>query len=520
MLWLFLAFISCTDYGVTAVKLREQDILAYPDHINFGHLIAGDESDSDSFAVINTGDEVLTVYSVDLISGNTRFGLTGPEEDRYIIEPGGHINFDVDYTPQTFETNGGYIEITSDDPDEPTVRVHLEGYGDAPVISVVPEVTDYGDISIGCDNEERVTIRNEGNMDLVVNNITQLVTQPVEIVMEFGSLPPPPWTIAPNQELDFLVSYVPLDIGSDRSEIEIASNDPTNALVLVTQEGHGDIEQWHVENWEQEDIPILDILWVIDDSGSMYPFQNAIGVNVSAFFTNFLASAPDYHMAVITTTSPHFVNHTWIDQYTVYPALELSQMVTVGIMGAGMEKGLEMAALSLASTTAAGPGGLFFRDEAALVVIWVSDEPDWSSNTWSYYANFFSNLKDPGMFYPIGIIGDVPGGCVYNSPYGVRNAQPSTGYYELINYFYGAVYSICAQDWGNQMQRVANSVVNRVSFRLANTDVMESSIEVRVNGQIVTDWTFDVNANAVKFDQGAVPDAGNTIEISYATWGC
>ena len=79
---------------------------------------------------------------------------------------------------------------------------------DAPVITIDPAEVDYGLITIGCDNEERITIRNDGNQTLIVNNVTQMVTQPPDIIMEFGSLPLPPWELLPTQEIDFLVSYI------------------------------------------------------------------------------------------------------------------------------------------------------------------------------------------------------------------------------------------------------------------------------------------------------------------------
>ena len=58
-----------------------------------------------------------------------------------------------------------------------------------------------------------------------------------------------------------------------------------------------------------------------------------------------------------------------------------------------MEKGIEMAAASLSSSAAAGPGGAFFREDAKLIVIFVSDEPDHSSPGWASYVTFFDALK-------------------------------------------------------------------------------------------------------------------------------
>ena len=196
-------FVGCADYALKQVEVREAEILVHPTHLDFGHLESGLETDLKSFSIVNTGDENLTIFAPVLVSNNTRFTLeTG--ESSYTIEAGELIEFDVSYIPLTFEENDGWIEIESDDADEPLSIVTLEGYGDAPVMTTSPAEFDYGDISIGCDNEERITIRNDGNLPLIIHSVTQMVTQPADIVMEFGSLPEPPWEIDPSMEVDFL----------------------------------------------------------------------------------------------------------------------------------------------------------------------------------------------------------------------------------------------------------------------------------------------------------------------------
>ena len=190
MLYILLTLLACSDIAIYG-KPDSQKIIAFPNHINFGHLISGEETAVEQFAIINSGQVDLTIQNPVLVSGNNRFSLGDVPPQSWVIPPGEHVVFDVSYIPETYESNGGFIEVTSDDPDEPSVRIHLEGYGDAPVMSVEPDSFDYGLISIGCDNEERVTIRNEGNMPLVVENLSQIVNNPVDILMEFGSLPPP-----------------------------------------------------------------------------------------------------------------------------------------------------------------------------------------------------------------------------------------------------------------------------------------------------------------------------------------
>ena len=242
-------FVGCADYTMTGIKIREAEVLVYPMHLDFGHLISGQESEQDYFTITNTGDDDLIISSPVLVSGNDRFDLLSVHEDEITIPGGEMITVEVGYVPETFESNGGYVEITTNDEDEGYVIVTLEGYGDAPVMTVSPDEFDYGDISIGCDNEERVTITNDGNMPLVIDSVTQMVTQPQDIVMEYGSLPDPPWELEPGYSVDFLVSYLPNDVGYDESNIRIEGNDPATPAVEVTQYGDGDVEQWYTLTW-------------------------------------------------------------------------------------------------------------------------------------------------------------------------------------------------------------------------------------------------------------------------------
>ena len=218
---------------------------------------------------------MLTLDPLLLIAGNDRFSIDHNEGDVWTLEPSEGIQIDVYYEPETYESNGGLINITSNDDETPEIEVLLIGKGDAPVMSVEPTSLDYGVISMGCDNEERITIRNDGNLPLTIDEITQMVTQPVDIIMEFGSLPPPPWVLDPNQEVDFLISYIPSDTGLDHSQVIVRGDDPMNPEAQLRQIGEGVFEQIVVQEHIQEEVPILDIVFVIDNSGSMGIFPGS-----------------------------------------------------------------------------------------------------------------------------------------------------------------------------------------------------------------------------------------------------
>ena len=515
-LLLLSAIVGCADYTMNGIQKRQAEILVYPSHINFGNLESGFESGEEYFTVTNTGDDDLNISTPVLVSGNDRFSLLTENEEDVLIPAGEVVQFNVVYEPKTFESNGAYVEIISSDEDERSSMVTLEGYGDAPVMTVDPVDVDYGMISIGCDNEERITITNDGNLTLEVESISQMVTQPADIILEFGSLPEPPWEIEPGLSLDFLVSYVPTDTGFDESLITIQGNDPLTPEVEALQAGDGDVEKWYTQNWRQEEVPILDVLWVVDNSGSMNRFQTNLSLNIGSFMSAFAATGADYQMAVITTDSWMF--SSIVTPYSADPESELAGLVVTGVMGSANEKGIEMAAQSLSSPSAAGPGGTFFREDSKLVVIFVSDEPDRSFPGWSTYLSFFDSLKPAGDFIPYGVIGDYPSGCTITSPAGT--AQFGQGYWDLIDHYGGSWYSICASDWGVQLQDLAGEVTGRRMFQLDEQDPIVDTIEVTVNGQVATNWEYDETSNSVIFAEDHVPTEGQTVDVTYAVWGC
>jgi len=513
MLLLLLNLLACTDYTMVG-KPSEQDILAFPAVVDFGHLESGYETGTKQFTIINSGQRDLVINTPVLVSGIDRFSLGTIPDQEWTIEPQENLVFDVTFVPKTFETSGAYIEIASDDPDEPLVIVELIGYGDAPVATVSPLEFDYGDISVGCDNEERLTITNDGNLPLIIEDVVQMVTQPVNILMEFGTLPPPPWTIEPGFSLDFLVSYVPTDVGSDESEIKITSNDPSAPEIETIQFGDGDVEQWYSENHIQEEIPVLDILWVVDDSGSMNRFQTNLSNNIGLFIQAFIATGADYHMGVITTT--HSTIGRIISNATVDPETTIANEVLVGIRGSGNEFGLAKSVEALSTPLSAGPGSAFFRNNATLIVIYVSDEPDRGAY-WGNHITFFDNIKPLGQFTPYAVIGEPPDGCQIDQ---WMRAEYGGGYWDIVDYYGGDWYSICSTDWGVQLEDMANSMAGRRDYELGEEDPIESTIVITVNGQVVNEWDYDPATNSITFRSGHVPEAGQVIGIDYAVWGC
>src|SRR5690606_32353854 len=60
-------------------------------------------------------------------------------------------------------------------------------------------------------------------------------------------------------------------------------------------------DETHTDRIRQVTQPMVDVLWVVDDSGSMYDEQVALSSNFPDFFEFFDGSGLDYHIGVVST---------------------------------------------------------------------------------------------------------------------------------------------------------------------------------------------------------------------------
>ena len=175
---------------------------------------------------------------------------------------------------------------------------------------------------------------------------------------------------------------------------------------------------------------------------------------------------------------------------------------------------------SALSSTNRNPGGCnegFYREDAKLNLVAVSDEPEQSSQPYTYYVSLFQSLKsdtDDLVIHAIAADNPANGGgnsCTNDYDPRYENATIDTG---------GLYLSICATDWGSHLQALAeNSTADLSSFELTDIPV-PATISVEVDGVATsTGWTYNAVDNAVDFDPDYIPEGGSTIEVTYAIPG-
>ena len=93
-------------------------------------------------------------------------------------------------------------------------------------------------------------------------------------------------------------------------------------------------------------------------------------------------------------------------------------------------------------------------------------------------------------------------------------------YHEAITESDGLIVSACESDWTTNWESMAAHTMNGSAFYTLEGTVLESSIQVTVNGEKWTSgWSFDEGFNSVVFDSPEDPPSGSTVTINYLLGG-
>ncbi len=429
-------------------------------------------------------------------------------------------------------------------------------------IAVIPQEVEFGVITVGCASlDTEVTIYNKGNAPLNVTDI--YLDNGCSSEFDLISSPPLPGVLVQGSPMKLEVRYVPQNLGIDHCTVIVESDDPNIPALTVPMHGEGtyDIEQTDV--FIQLTGQDVDVLFVVDNSGSMSDEQNNIANNIDSMVAAAQAWNTNYQLAVTTTDigndsgrflgSPRFVTPLTPNGLAAFA----NNVKNVGDNGSGTEEGLEAAYLALTlpnthlaqdaqgnpiscgSDAACSPGGCygdpldvsgatkycgganwgFLREDAALEIVMISDEEDQSPAELSFYIDFFKNLKgfaNEDLIHVHTIVGDVPGGC--DSQYGAADAAPT---YQQVSLETGGVNaSICASNYSSILDEIGEIAFGLKKQFFLTRLAQPNSISVKIDGVPCNQgWSFDIPSNSIIFDENGacMPQPGQEIEVHYET---
>ncbi len=414
-----------------------------------------------------------------------------------------------------------------------TESVSLSGTGTRPDIDVIPGDLEFGEVTVGCcSQEERIAIYNSGDGTLSINELGILSTSDPGFTV---TRPPADTELAPGESTELFVRYCASSESSASGLLEIQSTDDNEEYFTVSLGAIGTTDSEGFDTYQQPQRPTVDVLWVIDDSGSMGDEQDDLANNFDSFIATAVSLDTDYHIGVVATD----VESEWAGKLyhcndsnrfikDSQPPAQQEAQFRCWVKTAdfdrphsdGQEAPLQAARLALDYPNVDDYNAGFLRNEATLYVILVTDEPDQSNGPYELYVDFFQNLKgvgNPDLLNISAISGPPPNGCT--------TAAENQYDFDAVNAAGGEFRSICTADWSDLINDLGLDVFNaRRQFPL-DRPATASTIEVRVCdlggscsavGQDATDgWVFDAGANAVVFNGASIPGPGETVEVEY-----
>lgn len=519
-----------------------------PDPLNFGRVNVGSEVTL-AATLENTGADLCFVSSFGMASGSDEDFSTGSLPSAR-LQPGEKIALPVKFRPVAAGQAMGMVEAWVNHPTNGHGTVLVTGNGVNDCFTLEPGTIDFGPTRLTCGPRTRELVARNGCSESVSVTAISLERDDASSTdLSLENPPSLPRSIAPGGSLALRVRYAPSNEGTDTAALRLTlgTGGPYTAGLL----GNGQSNPMHTDRWVQQGQAKVDMLFVIDNSGSMMEEQQNLGRNFAALMSAANAAAVDYQIAVTTTgieaspggwsqcpggaeggeggrlfpvdgTSPRIITPTTPNAANVF-----QNNVQVGWCHWN-EQGLEAAYRALSTplvnelddprTTLANDGnGGFLRADARLAIVFLTDEEDFSPSPLSHYETFFKAVKnnDASMLTISAIAGPKDlSTCPTASSSGTR-------YISLADATGGVVENICTSDWSKSLQSLSSNAFGpKRVFPLTQTPRDPADLTVTVNGVPVTSgWTYDAATNSISFDADSAPSNGSMIEATYAL-GC
>ena len=388
---------------------------------------------------------------------------------------------------------------------------NLRGDSGIPHLDIYPDAVDHGFVALGCKSPSTlVSLLSGGPVPVTVEKVVWDVCSSEFYV---DGMPDLPHAIETGAGVGLAPTYLAANLGPQSCAFHIHSTDPDQPVQTVELSAIGVEETVITETFDGKSVQEVDVLFVVDDSGSMSEEQSNLANNFTAFIEAATVWETDYRIGVTTT-----------DMYTVQGALQGSPPVVtpadgedafvnnvlVGTGGSGFEEGLAGAKASLDGAFAP-----YLREEAVLVVIFVSDEEDQSPGQPLDFLNDFQFIKQgsPDLFRAYAIVGD-PGGCSSAS----GNADAGLRYIKVAEQSGGGWASICDSSFADALQSFGeNSFGPKSHFPLGGY-AKAGTVTVLVNGVPCEEgWQYDPAQKTVVFadDAPCMPTNGDFVSVTY-----
>lgn len=303
----------------------------------------------------------------------------------------------------------------------------------------------------------------------------------------------------------------------------------------------------------------IDVLWVVDNSGSMETSQANLASNFQSFIGRFNQKNYDFHMAVTVTdawekefnlpstksrikdgavlqkTPTRIETHSGVfvmDKNTPNLSSIFETNIKQGTLGNGDER-----AFDSFKQTLMDPWNVNFRrPDAFLAVIIVSDEEDFSASSTSFnetytnpklrtvqsfvdFLDTYTEAKVYGKNYSVSVISVPDQACQTQLSTDGFERKISTRLPEIADLTKGVKGSLCS-NFGDTLDIISDSIIQLSSVFKLNQEPQIDTLKVIVDGVTIPNdgtngWTYNATDLTITFHGSSVPGANSNIQIDY-----
>jgi hypothetical protein len=283
----------------------------------------------------------------------------------------------------------------------------------------------------------------------------------------------------------------------------------------------------------------VDIILMIDNSSSMNARQQLLSDQIPSMIASLNSMGLDYHIGVTTSdmssngSGGYFIgsgtanNPTYITPQTPNGLQLLQNRVKAGENGSDYERGIESVKSAIENAidpVVNNPDKGFWRDDAILSIIFLSDEEDQSTLvSVAEFKTFMDKLKRPFSTGQRSWIANFLGVMTLTSGCSAGPfSYPSVGlrYMELVDYTGGVKESICTGSLQSAVQNVKVKIIDSLKdFHLPRPAVV-STIKVYKEGVLmvqsnVNGWEYIPEGSIIRFHGTAVPASNERVHVDY-----
>lgn len=276
-------------------------------------------------------------------------------------------------------------------------------------------------------------------------------------------------------------------------------------------------EVWIDHFYQSATMDGIDILWVIDTSGSMNTHNTRLLAGIESMLNvlNGLPTTTQWRLAMMSADPTRSINETQFPLTYGSDVIDASNMFNAIITG-GYERGFDA---SYEYITGNPYASTWMRPDAALLIVFVSDEAEQSLGFIGAtdYTGWLQSLGRP-QTYVASIVNLNPADSLCNG----SMINVGTDYIDAANIMGGTIVDICSEDWSPGVTDATNQLEPVLEWPLTHTPIPES-VAVFIDGVPYDSalWYYEPSINSIIFSEtdssGEIigPPPSSLVEIGY-----